>query len=143
MSRTPRGVDIRIEDTSTHDSTSTTIPADAQGDSWVNVVGHDPGASEANGNPTDENESPVKGAQFVPKFKGAAEMEARRKMRMLARRGPTTDVKTLPTVVAGLNPELSSSDEGEDDLLDGDDDDDFDEITGAGDDIDDGDEFDP
>lgn len=141
MSRTPRRVDIHIEDASPQESASNTIPADARGDSWVKLVEHDTGTSEAGRNPANENESAEKGAQFVPKFKGAAEMEARRKMRLLTRRGPTMDVKALPPVVAGLNPELSSSDEDEDDILD--EEDDFDEITGTGNDIDDGDEFDP
>jgi hypothetical protein len=42
-------------------------------------------------------------------------------------------MKPLPIIVAHLNPELSSSD----------DDDDFEELTETGDDMDDGDEFDP
>jgi hypothetical protein len=67
-------------------------------------------------------------------------MEARRKMRMQARRGPVAvETKPLPKIIANLNPELSSSDD--DDGMS--DDDDFEEITGAGDDMDDGDEFDP
>jgi hypothetical protein len=77
---------------------------------------------------------------FIPTFKGAAEMEARRKMRMQARGGPlATDTKPLPTVVANLNPELSSS-EDEEPMSE---EDDFEEIAAAGDDMDDEDEFDP
>jgi hypothetical protein len=77
-------------------------------------------------------------AQFIPKFKGAAEMEARRKLRMLARRGQASHPKHASDVNKHLNPELSSSD---DDILEDDDnDDDFDLM---GDDMDEGDEFDP
>lgn len=105
--------------------------------------------------------------QFIPTFKGAAEMEARRRVRMQAmgaRRGPQPAVETSPTsikppptiITENLDPELSSSDEDEDvvdevvddddsskeeeeAMLSSDDDDDF----AAGDDMDDEDEFDP
>jgi hypothetical protein len=129
---------------SEHDSTPTTKPTDTQADSWVQVTDHD-STSEVSSQPADEQappEPPGKGIQFIPKFKGAAEMEARRKMRMLARRGPiAAETKTLPTATANLNSELSSSSSSDEDgMLD---DDDFEEITETGDDMDDGDEFDP
>lgn len=111
---------------------------------------------------TKPTEEAVRGVQFVPTFKGAAEMEARRRVRMQtmgARRSPQlaadANTKPLPPIITeNLDPEVSSSDEDigdeedseveEDGMLDGDDseDDDF-EILAAGDDMDDGDEFDP
>ena len=133
----------QMDSLSAHDSTTTATPMEPQVDSWVEVTEHDSNLPEASAKPADEQsppEPPVKGAQFVPKFKGAAEMEARRKMRMLARRGPVAaETKPLPIIVAHLNPELSSSDD-DDVILD---DDDFEELTETGDDMDDGDEFDP
>lgn len=97
---------------------------------------------------------PPKGVQFIPKFKGAAEMEARRKMRMQgmqARRGgqPPLAVDTRPPpprTVASLNPEMSSSSEDEVGMSESEDevDSDFGDLAGgAGDDMDEGDEFDP
>jgi len=140
-SGTPRQRDAH--DVSTPDSTATAKPTDQQTDSWVKVTGHDSNAPEANTQSTDEQappEPPAKGAQFIPKFKGAAEMEERRRVRMQARRGPlAADTKPLPAIVANINPELSSSDD-EDPMSD---EDDFEEITATGDDMDDDDEFDP
>ena len=103
--------------------------------------------------------------KFVPKFKGAAEMEERRRLRMLARAGPSAALPTgsaasvaaaksgvrFPDTAMSLNPELSSSDEEEDEdedegMPDDDDDDDDDEEYDmvADDSLDmDGDEFDP
>ncbi|KAH9939185.1 stress-activated map kinase interacting protein 1-domain-containing protein [Amylocystis lapponica] len=86
--------------------------------------------------------------QFVPKFKGAAEMEARRRLRMLARTPPGGEPKP-PVATTNLNPEISSSsssssDEDEDDLLAEDDDEDFDLVADVDDSMEmDGDEFDP
>ncbi|PCH45029.1 SIN1-domain-containing protein [Wolfiporia cocos MD-104 SS10] len=92
----------------------------------------------------------VASPEFRPKFKGAAEMEARRKLRMLARAQPPGVVSRPPPRGANLNPDWSSSD-SESELDDGDampeeDEDDFDLIAGADGSIDmegDGDEFDP
>ena len=52
---------------------------------------------------------------FIPKFKGAAEMEARRKLRMLNRVPPGGPMPTRPTrsAPANFNPELSSSSSSE------------------------------
>ena len=86
---------------------------------------------------------PAKEIQFIPKFKGAAEMEARRKLRMLARRGQASaNPKHASDVTKYLNPELSSSDDADGTLEDDDNDDDFD-LVDRGDDMDEGDEFDP
>lgn len=64
--------------------------------------------------------------KFVPRFKGAAEMEARRRLRMMARASPVeaaAETGAVPGVgrsgvrfpanATSLNPELSSSDEEE------------------------------
>ncbi|KAH7882448.1 stress-activated map kinase interacting protein 1-domain-containing protein [Phlebopus sp. FC_14] len=85
-------------------------------------------------------EPPTKELQFIPRFRGAAEMEARRKLRMLARRGQPTSCPKPASV--NLNPELSSSSE-EDVLLDDENDDDFDLVDHGDDIMDEGDEFDP
>jgi hypothetical protein len=86
----------------------------------------------------DLDDPPAKEVQFIPKFKGAAEMEARRKLRMLARRGHSSK----PDANKYLNPELSSSEDGDASLEDDDEGDDFDLVDRA-DDMDEGDEFDP
>jgi hypothetical protein len=85
-------------------------------------------------------EPPLKEVQFVPNFKGAAEMEARRRLRMMARRGlPASIPKALSVTTRSLNPELSSSD-GQDDTLEDDNDDDFELVAPGDDEVD---EFDP
>ncbi|KAF9220725.1 SIN1-domain-containing protein [Gyrodon lividus] len=87
-------------------------------------------------------EPPAKEIQFIPKFKGAAEMEARRKSRMLARRGQAVSAPKPASIGSKLpNPEISSSEEDEG-LLEDENDDDFD-LVECGDDMDEGDEFDP
>lgn len=92
----------------------------------------------------DPPELPAKEVQFIPKFKGAAEMEARRKLRMLARRGQTsTNPKPASDGNKYLNPELSSSDDDDDILEDDENVDDFDDLVDRADDMDEGDEFDP
>jgi len=88
-------------------------------------------------------EPPLKEVQFVPNFKGAAEMEARRRLRMMARRGPSASMPKVPVTMRSINPELSSSD-GEDGMLEEDDNDDDFELLAAGDgNMDETDEFDP
>ncbi|OJA09315.1 hypothetical protein AZE42_07476 [Rhizopogon vesiculosus] len=90
-------------------------------------------------------EPPPKEVQFVPNFKGAAEMEARRRLRMMARRGLPASMPKVPSMTPrSINPELSSSD-GEDGMLEASDDNDDDfELVAPGDDSMDGaDEFDP
>lgn len=136
---------VHIEGASPQDT-----PKHAEGppESWVKVSEIDSSVLEMGKKAVDEPpppDPPSKGVQFIPKFKGAAEMEARRRVRMQARRGPlAVDAKPPLRVVANINPELSSSDEDEVGLgiSDEDDDDDFEEI-GGDDGMDDGDEFDP
>ncbi|KAG6325836.1 hypothetical protein ID866_13253, partial [Astraeus odoratus] len=89
-------------------------------------------------------ESPPMEMQFIPKLKGAAEMEARRRLHIMARRGQHTSVQKPPSVTSGnLNHELSSSEEKEDTSSSSEDNgEDFD-ANQVGDDIMDGrDEFD-
>jgi target of rapamycin complex 2 subunit MAPKAP1 len=81
---------------------------------------------------------PAKVPQFIPRFKGAAEMEARRRMRMLARRGPQAAGNPPPIPVPVSNPEPSSSSSNEMAI----DEEDSDEIA-SGNDNDGDDEFDP
>ncbi|KAG6330650.1 hypothetical protein ID866_8437 [Astraeus odoratus] len=90
-------------------------------------------------------EPPPKEMQFIPKFKGAAEMEARRRLRIMARRGQRTSVQKPPSVTSrNLNPELSSSEEEEDASSSSEDNEEDFDTDQVGDDImDEGDEFDP
>lgn len=89
-------------------------------------------------------EAPVaKVVQFVPKFKGAAEMEARRRVRMAARRGPVG----APAQPIPQSQFIDSSDEEEDEEDGGipvedesSSDDEFELVAGG---ADEGDEFDP
>lgn len=84
-----------------------------------------------------------KDVPFVPKFKGAAEMEARRRVRMMARRGVPASMPKIPSVTTrSLNPDISSSDE-EDVMLEDDNDDDYDLVAPGDDNMDEVDEFDP
>ena len=83
---------------------------------------------------------PVKVVQFIPKFKGAAEMEARRRERMAARRGPGGVVVRAPPPPP-LNFSSSSEDEVEIPVISEASSDEFDEVGAAA--IDEGDEFDP
>ncbi|KAJ6616405.1 stress-activated map kinase interacting protein 1-domain-containing protein [Mycena sp. CBHHK59/15] len=89
--------------------------------------------------PTVAEEAPVaKAVQFIPKFKGAAEMEARRRVRMAARRGPGAAAPAPPPILDFS----SSSDEEEEIIADDSSDSDFGQPS-ATDAMDDGDEFDP
>ncbi|KAJ6501260.1 stress-activated map kinase interacting protein 1-domain-containing protein [Mycena vulgaris] len=64
--------------------------------------------------PTVAEEAPVaKAVQFIPKFKGAAEMEARRRVRMAARRGPGGAAPAAPPVL-----DFSSSSDEEENMAD-------------------------
>ncbi|KAJ7221864.1 stress-activated map kinase interacting protein 1-domain-containing protein [Mycena haematopus] len=88
--------------------------------------------------PTVAEEAPVaKVVQFIPKFKGAAEMAARRQVRLAARRGPGGAAPAAPAAVL----DFSSSDE-EENIADDSSDSDFGQANAA-DAMDDGDEFDP
>ncbi|EIW77134.1 hypothetical protein CONPUDRAFT_109640 [Coniophora puteana RWD-64-598 SS2] len=83
--------------------------------------------------------------QFIPKFKGAAEMERRRMARMRLRRGPIpVDDKPQVVVTGNLNPEDSSSSEEPEVMSSSDSiDSDFDIVNPPENGMDDGDEFDP
>ncbi|KAF5387693.1 hypothetical protein D9615_000003 [Tricholomella constricta] len=90
--------------------------------------------------PSVTEEVPVqKVVQFIPKFKGAAEMEARRRVRMAARRGPG-GAPPGPLPASNLNFDSSSDEEialAEDSSSDGDFDDDVPSVNSM-----EGDEFD-
>ncbi|KZT22772.1 SIN1-domain-containing protein [Neolentinus lepideus HHB14362 ss-1] len=100
--------------------------------------------------PEDERPEPAAPAvapkvPFIPKFKGAAEMEARRRARLQARRPPAINTTRPPPQPVNLDPEISSSDSEDmvaDESESESDSDESDDIPDAGDDID-GDEFDP
>ncbi|KAJ7138493.1 stress-activated map kinase interacting protein 1-domain-containing protein [Mycena crocata] len=123
---------------------SSTIPvssslAEHKADDWVKTPsGVDLSAGSAPEVQIQEatiaEEAPVaKVVQFIPKFKGAAEMEARRRVRMAARRGPGGAAPAPPPVL-----DFSSSSDEADDSFDSD----FGKPNAA-DALDDGDEFDP
>ena len=85
----------------------------------------------------------VKIVQFIPKFKGAAEMEARRRERMAARRGPGGIVARAPPPPT-LDFSSSSENEVEIPVISEASSDEFDEVGPAAvDGMDEGDEFDP
>ncbi|KAJ6571979.1 stress-activated map kinase interacting protein 1-domain-containing protein [Mycena capillaripes] len=121
---------------------SSTISAslvDEKADKWdkvdVDIAGSAPEVKIQE--PTVAEEAPVaKAVQFIPKFKGAAEMEARRRVRMAARRGPGAAAPAPQPIL-----DFSSSDE-EENIADDSSDSDFGTSTAA-DAMDDGDEFDP
>jgi hypothetical protein len=81
----------------------------------------------------------AKTVQFIPKFKGAAEMEARRKLRMMGRAGPGGAPPPPPPPPVPVSWDSSSD---EDEAVQSDDDDDEEDVFGNVS-MDDGDEFDP
>lgn len=86
----------------------------------------------------------VKIVQFIPKFKGAAEMEARRRERMAARRGPGGVVARVPPPPTLDFSSSSSENEVEIPVISEVSSDEFDEVGPAAvDGMDEGDEFDP
>lgn len=108
------------------------------------------GHSEATSPQGPKMESPVKQVLFVPKFKGAAEMEARRRQRMVVRAQHSPQAQPPPPPPpANLNPEFSSSEEDQasspESPDDASSDEDFGEVIqdGLSDMESDGDEFDP
>jgi hypothetical protein len=89
---------------------------------------------------------------FIPKFKGAAEMDERRRLRIQVRRGvaaaaaaaATPEARLLTSPEKGATPELLSEDEEEEDSFSPEDDVDFDDdVVDVGVSVDLGDEFDP
>jgi len=118
MSRTPRTNDFITGEKPTGDAASPPKSAsDIPGASWIKV---DKSDRDSSPEPTVQvqhatvpEEAPVaKVVQFVPKFKGAAEMEKRRQARMAVRRGrgaPGPSASTKP-----LSFDTSSEEEDED-----------------------------
>ena len=89
---------------------------------------------------------------FIPKFKGAAEMDERRRLRIQVRRGVaaaaaaaavTPETRVLTSPEKGATPELLSEDEEEEDSFSPEDDMDFDDVVDVGASVDLADEFDP
>lgn len=134
---------------------STTVPIakslvqSAPGDSWIKIEDSD---GEESPEPavnvhqaTAPDEVPVaKVVQFIPKFKGAAEMEARRRVRMAARKGPGGLPAAQPQPPPSLDFSSSSEDEVEISVVSEVSSDEFDDVGAtAVDSMDEGDEFDP
>ena len=135
---------------------STTVPiaktlahSAPEGSSWIKIED-----SDGEGSPestvhvhqtTALEEIPVaKVVQFVPKFKGAAEMEARRRLRMAARRGPGGLPPAQPPPPPSLDFSSTSEDEVEISVVSEVSSDEFDGVGAtAVDSMDEGDEFDP
>ncbi|KAJ7671528.1 stress-activated map kinase interacting protein 1-domain-containing protein [Mycena polygramma] len=139
MSMTPQGKDFLVQGAPT--STISTSLADEKAENWVKAdvdlaAGSAPEVKIQE--PSVVEEAPVaKVVQFIPKFKGAAEMEARRRVRMAARRGPGAPAPAAPPVL-----DFSSSSDEEENIADDSSDSDFGQANAA-DAMDDGDEFDP
>ncbi|KAF9459128.1 stress-activated map kinase interacting protein 1-domain-containing protein [Collybia nuda] len=148
LSGTPRQVDVKnfvSDNAPVQESLSTSVPVQTSvAKSPLKTA--EPSTSQPQvqiQEPTMIEEAPVaKVVQFIPKFKGAAEMEARRRVRMAARRGPGGASQPPPPP----NLDFSSSDEeggnpmADDSSSSGDFDDD---VPGEVDSMDEGDEFDP
>ncbi|KAJ7484524.1 stress-activated map kinase interacting protein 1-domain-containing protein [Mycena latifolia] len=142
ISGTPRhGKDFLVQGAPSSTGPVSSSLADNKADNWVKA----PADVDISGSapevkiqePTVAEEAPVaKAVQFIPKFKGAAEMEARRRVRMAARRGPGGAAPAPPPVL-----DFSSSSE-EENIADDSSDSDFGQPNAA-DAMDDGDEFDP
>ncbi|KAF4616357.1 hypothetical protein D9613_008618 [Agrocybe pediades] len=152
-SGTPRQSDMKnfvSENAPVQDAIAKTLVRSAPGgESWIKIEDSDTESSpepkvqvqQATAPP---EEAPVaKAVQFIPKFKGAAEMEARRRVRMAARRGPGAVAR--PTPPANLSFDTSSEEEAEEAPATGDISSDEFEVVGAKtvDAMDEGDEFDP
>ncbi|KAF9041265.1 stress-activated map kinase interacting protein 1-domain-containing protein [Panaeolus papilionaceus] len=92
---------------------------------------------------TAPEEVPVaKVVQFIPKFKGAAEMERRRRMRMAARRGPG-GVPAQPAKPLSFDTSSEEEDEVVTPAANDSWDDSYEDVGAQGQDMDEGDEFDP
>jgi hypothetical protein len=134
----------------THDDTNINVVApsgtslgERNTETWVNPTDKDKFASSKTAQEQEQNPNLVdpaaKVVQFIPRFKGASEMEARRKLRMAARRGPGGAI-LAPQQILTINPELSSSSSSDEILID-DEEDEFDDMAVQDDNGDD--EFDP
>jgi hypothetical protein len=136
MSAAPRHEDVKnyiSENAPVQESLITPAPVTGNlsqhngGDDWIKVTDDSeshPTSSSVNvqvQQPTPSAEAPVlKVVQFIPKFKMAAEMEARRRLRMAARRGPGAAVAPPPVIDSSSSSEdeavpiiVDSSSEGE------------------------------
>lgn len=109
-------------------------------ESQVDMVSEPDSPKPPEPTPPPPSEKPT---QFIPRFKGAAEMEARRRIRMNARAAPA--VPTKPATPVYVNPDLTSSEEDSDFGVredDEDEDEDEDDVDSDFGDVED-DEFDP
>ena len=109
----------------------------------------DNGAAAPKPSPQEHHHPPLKPI-FIPKFKGAAEMDERRRLRIQVRRGVAAaaaaapEARVLTSPEKGATPELLSEDEEEDDSFSPEDDVDFDDVVDVSASVDLGDdEFDP
>ncbi|KDR72482.1 hypothetical protein GALMADRAFT_252569 [Galerina marginata CBS 339.88] len=157
MSGTPRQQDMKnfvSDNAPVQEALSTTVPIaktlaqSAPGGSWIKIEDSDPDGSpepsvEIQQATAPEEVAPVaKIPQFIPKFKGAAEMEARRRVRMAARRGPGAAAQLAPP--PNLDFSSSSEDEVEIPVISELSSDEFEDVGAkAVDSMDEGDEFDP
>lgn len=165
MSNTPRAADVKsilsddepppvpeksapavaVTDPFASSSTITEEPASKTNEAAAEEI--DVQVQGATPPPPDEEQPVVKVVQFIPKFKGAAEMERRRRLRMATRpRGvpPVSNAPPKPLSFDTSSEEENSSEE--DDLgvpiMDESSSDDFD-VVGDAASLDDGDDFDP
>ncbi|PPQ68454.1 hypothetical protein CVT26_006041 [Gymnopilus dilepis] len=130
-------------------STKTLAQSAPGGESWIKIEDSD---NEQSPEPTVQvhqatapEETPVtKIVQFIPKFKGAEEMEKRRRVRMAARRGPGGALAPAAPP-PNLSFSSSSEDEAEAPVISDDESSDEFEVVGQKptDELDEGDEFDP
>ncbi|KAH9477743.1 Target of rapamycin complex 2 subunit sin1 [Psilocybe cubensis] len=159
MSVTPQQLDMKnfvSGNAPVQEALSETVPiaktlarSDPGGESWIKIEESDdensPEPTVHIHQATAPEEAPVtKVVQFIPKFKGAAEMEARRRIRMAARRGPGGAMTRQPQP-QNLSFDTSSEEEaGEPVISDESSSDEFEEVGGkAAESMDEGDEFDP
>lgn len=159
MSGTPKQLDMKnfvSDNAPVQEALTETVPiaktvakSAPGGESWIKIEDSD---GENSPEPTVQvhqatapEEVPVaKVVQFIPKFKGAAEMEARRRIRMAARRrGPGAATPQAPA--PNLSFDTSSEDEVEVPVISEESSsDEFEHVGGNGmDSMDEGDEFDP
>ena len=123
------------------------VPQSAPVVSWIKVEGSEsPEPTVQVQQATDAEDVPVnKVVQFIPKFKGAAEMEERRQLRMAARRGARAGPSpTKPVQPQNLSFDTSSEEEADVPVASeasGDEEDDY--VSPSTVDNMDGDEFDP
>jgi hypothetical protein len=124
---------------------SKSVPQPALGDSWIKIEDSEsPEPTVQVQQATAGEELPVaKVVQFIPKFKGAAEMEKRRQLRIAARRGAARSgsAHTRP-VQQNMSFDSSSEEEADVPVASGVSADEEDEYIAPSDSMD-GDEFDP